>query len=628
MQYKIINGSVSYDGEMVLENIDIEINEHEKIAVVGRNGCGKTSLFKAITGEVELEEGTGDKEFKVINSGSLTIGYLKQIPFEDENRDMLSEVMSVFSRFNKMEERLQELLINIEQKGDVSLIDEHAALSDLYNNSGGLTYKKEAHSMIKRFGFSKEDENKAISEFSGGQRTKIAFIKLLLSKPDILLLDEPTNHLDIETIEWLEDYLKSYKSALVLISHDRMFLERIVDKVYEIEYGESKCYRGKYSDFERQKRDNYLKQQKDHDAQEKEIARIQKVIDRFRYKKNKAKMAQSKIKYLERMKIIDAPNRYDLTTFKADITPRIIGPKEVLFAEKLSIGYNKPLANITVKIDKGERLGIIGSNGTGKSTFLKALIKAVPALSGSFRFGTNVEIGYFDQNLALVAKDISVFDSFKNDFPNLSDTEVRRALGAFLFTQDDVFRSCLTLSGGERVRLALCKIFKKKPNLLILDEPTNHLDIIGKETLESMLKEYSGTVIFVSHDRYFVNKIATKLLIFNSFGAEVFDGTFNEYEEKRKVNTAPNIIETKAEKSISENKNRYLQNKQKEKEKRRAQKLEEMINNIEKEINALREKLLDPLIASDYKKISEIEEKIEGLNKKQDNYFDEWNNIT
>ena len=449
MQYKILNGAVSYDGDMVLENVDIEINDREKIAIIGRNGCGKTTLLKAIMGEVELEEGTGENALAVIKSGRPEIAYLRQTPFENEDEKMIDEVRKVFGGLILMEEKLQRLVDEMGRNSDEKLVAEYSNLNDRFIAQGGLTYKKEYQTMIRKFKFTEEDEQKPVSEFSGGQRTKISFIKMLLSKPDILLLDEPTNHLDIETIEWLEEYLKSYKSALVIVSHDRMFLNKIVDKVYEIEWGETRCYKGDYSAFERQKRERHIKQQKDHDLQKAEIERLTKLIERFRYKATKASMVQSKIKLLEKMQIVDAPDRYDTRTFRANTMPKVESSRQVLNVSNLVIGYNEPLAKVSFNLEKGQKLGIIGGNGVGKSTLVKTIMGKVKPIDGTYQWGYNTDVAYFDQQLAQITGDMTIFDSFSNQYPFMSDTEVRRALGSFQFTGEDVFKSLSTLSGGE-----------------------------------------------------------------------------------------------------------------------------------------------------------------------------------
>ena len=514
MNYKITNGSVSYGAETILEEINFDINEKEKIAIVGRNGSGKSTLLKSIINNDLLSEGIGENKFNIYKEGNPSIGYLKQIDFEDNKITMLDEILKVYKEIIDLEGKIENLVIKMQKDHSEELAKEFSKAQDRYEFLDGYTYKKEYETAISKFGFSNEDKYKSLGEFSGGQRTKIAFIKLLLSKPDILLLDEPTNHLDITTIEWLESYLKSYTKSVVIVSHDRMFLNRIVDKIYEIEYGTITEYSGNYEFFEKQKRVNYERQLKDFEFQQKEIKRLTQIADRFRYKPTKAKMALSKLKQIERMVKIEEPNKYDLKTFKTNFKIELESGNNVLDVNELEIGYEKSLSKVSFKLYKGQKLGIIGSNGTGKSTLLKTLIGNIGTISGSYEFGHNVKIGYFDQQMAQLNSEKTVFDEFYDEFPELTVTEVRNSLAAFMFYGEDVFKKVSMLSGGEKVRLELCKILKTGPNLLILDEPTNHLDIIGKESLENMLKEYKGSLIVVSHDRFFINKISDCILDF------------------------------------------------------------------------------------------------------------------
>ena len=522
MNLKITNGSVEYGAETILEEINIEIKEKEKIAIIGRNGAGKSTLLKAIINNDLLTQGTGEEKFNIYKEGNPVIGYLKQMEFEDDQITMIDEILKVYKPITNLERKIEQIVEKMQTDKSEELAKEYSKAMDRYEFLDGYTYKKEYETAINKFGFSSEDKLKKISEFSGGQRTKIAFIKLLLSKPDILLLDEPTNHLDIETIEWLEQYLKNYSKSVVIVSHDRMFLNKIVNKVYEIEYGVTTAYSGNYTFFEEQKKINYEKQLKDYEYQQKEIKRLNDIVTRFKYKPTKAKMAMSKLKQIERMVKIEAPNKYDLTTFKTNFIIEKQSGKDVLFAKDLEIGYDKTLQKISLNVYRGQKIGIIGENGIGKSTLLKTLVGIIPKISGEFEFGHNVQIGYFDQQMALLDSEKTVLEDFSEEFPNLTTTELRNSLAAFMFYGEDVFKKINMLSGGEKVRLQLCKILKKGPNLLILDEPTNHMDIIGKESLELLLKEYTGTIIFVSHDRFFVNKIADTLLIFTKHQVKQF----------------------------------------------------------------------------------------------------------
>ena len=532
MLYQISNGAVAFGDDVILHSIDFEIRNTEKIAIVGRNGCGKTTLLKLISGEVEMEKLDSDESAFIAKAGNPEIGYLKQIAFDDPDVTLEQEVRKCFVKMDERKAELARAAAELEHDYSDEKVARYTAMEEAFKDDGGYYYEKEYEVMIRKFGFSDDERKKPIRDFSGGQQTKIAFIKLLLSKPDILLLDEPTNHLDVTTIEWLEGYLKSYPKAVVVVSHDRMFLDNVVDVVYEIEYGTARRYPGNYTNFIARKKENYDKQMKDHIAQQKEIERLQRMVTRFKGKPTKTAMAQSKQKAIDRMVIIEAPDKYDNKTFHANFQPEKETGNDVLYTSELAIGYDHPLSVVSLDLKRGEKLGILGGNGLGKSTFLKTIVGKIPALSGEYRFGTNVQIGYFDQQMAMYTSSKTVLDDFWDEYPNLTETEARNALGAFLFSGEDVFKNINMLSGGEKVRLALCKILKTRPNVLVLDEPTNHMDIVGKETLESMLKDYKGTLIFVSHDRYFVKKVATQLLVFEDGTTNLYQFGYEQYQEK------------------------------------------------------------------------------------------------
>lgn len=543
MLYQINNGAVAFGDDVILHSIDFEIRNTEKIAIVGRNGCGKTTLLKLISGEVEMEKLDSDESAFIAKAGNPEIGYLKQIAFDDPDVTLEQEVRKCFVKMDERKAELARAAAELEHDYSDEKVARYTAMEEAFKDDGGYYYEKEYEVMIRKFGFSDDERKKPIRDFSGGQQTKIAFIKLLLSKPDILLLDEPTNHLDVTTIEWLEGYLKSYPKAVVVVSHDRMFLDNVVDVVYEIEYGTARRYPGNYTNFIARKKENYDKQMKDHIAQQKEIERLQRMVTRFKGKPTKTSMAQSKQKAIDRMVIIEAPDKYDNKTFHANFQPEKETGNDVLYTSELAIGYDHPLSVVSLDLKRGEKLGILGGNGLGKSTFLKTIVGKIPALSGEYRFGTNVQIGYFDQQMAMYTSNKTVLDDFWDEYPNLTETEARNALGAFLFSGEDVFKNVNMLSGGEKVRLALCKILKTRPNVLVLDEPTNHMDIVGKETLESMLKDYKGTLIFVSHDRYFVKKVATQLLVFEDGTTNLYQFGYEQYQEKldREASESKNV---------------------------------------------------------------------------------------
>ena len=629
MNYKIINGSISYGAETILEEINLEIKEKDKIGIVGRNGSGKTTLLKALIDNEMLEEGVGEEKFNIYKQGNPNIGYLKQIEFEDKEATLLDEILKVYNNLVLLEKKIEKLSEKMQSNVDEDVINEYTKAMERYEIDGGYTYKKEYETALKQFGFSQEDKRKKISQFSGGQRTKIAFLKLLLSKPDILLLDEPTNHLDIGAIEWLENYLKNYEKSVVIVSHDRMFLDRIVNKIYEIEYASLTEYKGSYTDFERQKRLNYEKQLKDYEYQQKEIKRLQTIADRFRYKPSKAKMAMSKLKKIEQMTIIEEPNKYDLKSFHSNFEIKVESGKKVLTVNNLEIGYDKAIAKISFELYKGQKLGIIGENGIGKSTLLKTLNGNIQPVSGAFEYGYNVKKEYFDQQLEFDNPESTVFEEFSKNFPELTITQIRTILGTFLFTGENVFKEIKVLSGGEKARLNLCKMFKKGPNLMLLDEPTNHMDIVGKESLENILKEYKGTLIFVSHDRYFVNKIADVILEFEPGKVTFFNGNYGEYTEYKNSLKDVNNAETENKKEVKEKKsnNEYFLNKEKNRIKAKINKIEKEIEQLENKVKELEKNMKEETISTDYIKLNELQEEIQKTNEEIEIKLKDWEDL-
>ena len=635
MQYKIQNGAVVFGADVILKNVNFDIKNTEKIAIVGRNGCGKTTLLKLIAGEVDLHKRDSDEDIFIVKSGNPEIGYLKQMAFEDKTITMEEEVRKAFSKILSMQKDLEEKRRLMESDPSEQNIKIYTALHDQFVFLGGYYFEKEYEIVLKEFGFTKEDKKKRLEEFSGGQQTKIAFVKMLLSKPDILLLDEPTNHLDMRTIEWLEQYLKDYKRAVVIVSHDRMFLDRIVDVVYEIEYKTPKRYVGNYSAFVEQKKLNYEKQLKDYKEQQAEIARLNEIVDKFKNKPTKVAMTRSKLKQIEHMDKIEAPDSFDTKSFHTNLTPRVETGKDVLSVRNLVIGYDIPLATISMEAKRGRKYGVIGGNGIGKSTFLKTLTGKVDALGGEFSFGPKVEVGYFDQQMAQYSSDKQVIDDYWDEFPTLTQTEVRNELAAFLFTGDDVFKQVNMLSGGEKVRLALCKIFKTRPNVLILDEPTNHMDIVGKETLEQMLLDYEGTVLFVSHDRYFVKRIADELLVLEEGHVEYYSFGYEEYEEKnaqRNTKYLEQMAFTKETATLKEVKTEkpknYNPGKEESKRRRKLEKLEGEIAVLEEHLEKLKTELSAPENSSDYTRLQEIQSQIEEEEEKLLTLMEEWENYT
>lgn len=626
MRIEIINGSVEYDGNTVLSEINFSVSDKEKIALVGRNGSGKTSILKCISGEVPLVSGTGDEKFSFSISGAPKIGYLQQVSLNDE-LTLRQEILSAYKDVVGLENKLQILLDKMSENPSDENVGAYSRAMERFENIGGYLYKKEYLTAVSKFGFSAEDLDKKLSCFSGGQRTKIALMKLLLEKPDVLLLDEPTNHLDIAAVEWLEGYLKNYKNSVVIVSHDRMFLDRIVGVVYEIEYGVTTRYKGNYTAFLTQKQQAYDKALKDAKWKSAEIDRLRKIVERFRYKATKAAMAQSKLKEIERLGTVETPRRFDTSTFASSFQPEYESVRDALFVKDLVFGYDKPLGEISLAVERGQKIGVIGSNGTGKSTLLKTITGLIPPLSGDVRFGVKTRVGYFDQTIAATKSELSVLEDFRAEFPELNDGEIRKTLGGFLLSGDDVFKCVKDLSGGEKVRLTLSKIFRRRPNFLILDEPTNHMDIIGKETLEKLLMDFSGTVIVVSHDRYLINRVAKSLIVFENGGVRYFDGTFDEYEEREKE-TAEEVAKEKPEKTKKTGGERYVESKEEARRKHRVEFLEKKITALEEELSRAQAKLDDETVNTDYKKVMAVEEEIKTIEEKLDPLITEWTELS
>ena len=626
MGIEIINGSVEYDGNTVLSEINFSVSDKEKIALVGRNGSGKTSILKCISGEVPLVSGTGDEKFSFSISGAPKIGYLQQVSLNDE-LTLRQEILSAYKDVVGLENKLQILLDKMSENPSDENVGAYSRAMERFENIGGYLYKKEYLTAVSKFGFSAEDLDKKLSCFSGGQRTKIALMKLLLEKPDVLLLDEPTNHLDIAAVEWLEGYLKNYKNSVVIVSHDRMFLDRIVGVVYEIEYGVTTRYKGNYTAFLAQKQQAYDKALKDAKWKSAEIGRLRKIVERFRYKATKAAMAQSKLKEIERLGTVETPRRFDTSTFASSFQPEYESVRDALFVKDLVFGYDKPLGEISLAVERGQKIGVIGSNGTGKSTLLKTITGLIPPLSGDVLFGVKTRVGYFDQTIAATKSELSVLEDFRAEFPELNDGEIRKTLGGFLLSGDDVFKCVKDLSGGEKVRLALSKIFRRRPNFLILDEPTNHMDIIGKETLEKLLMDFSGTVIVVSHDRYLINRVAKSLIVFENGGVRYFDGTFDEYEEREKE-TAEEVAKEKPEKTKKTGGERYVESKEEARRKHRVEFLEKKITALEEELSRAQAKLDDETVNTDYKKVMAVEEEIKTIEEKLEPLITEWTELS
>lgn len=619
MNIVIRNAAITLNGNDILTYINFDINEKSKIGIVGENGAGKTTLLRAIIDNELFSEGIGTEKFQIIKNGLFKIGYLSQISIND-NKKLIDVILESFSEIIEIERKLQKIESGL-LTNDVEKYDE---LLNKYKNLGGYTYKKEYELMLTKFGFVEGDKEKYVRDFSGGEKTKIAFIKLLLSKPDLLILDEPTNNLDMETVEWLEEYLSKYKKALIVVSHDRMFLNRIVDTIYDIDYGEVIKYVGNYDYFEKQKKLNYEKLKKEYEFQQKEIKRLTEIYERFRNKPSKSSMALSKLKQIEKMNIIEEPNNINKSTLKINYNDFVASSKKILRMNDLEVGYEKPLFKVNFEVEKGDKIAIIGRNGCGKSTIMKTITGKLTPISGEISYGLHVNPGYFDQTLGFSDENLSIIDEFKKNHPSLLEQEVRSYLALFLFRGEDVFKKVNVLSGGEKARLKLSIIFAYKPNLLILDEVTNHIDMKTKEYLEQILVDYQGTIIFISHDRYFVKKLATKLIIITNNNVTCFDGSYDKYLEK---NTK---IESASENNTFASKILEPKNKQKNNDKevrKEINKLENEIAKLELKIDELKQSTFVEENYSDFNKMQTIMKKIEDLNLELTEKMKHWEEL-
>ena len=509
MLYQITDGTVSAGGHVILSHVDFEIKGNEKIALVGRNGAGKTTLLRLIAGELSLDRDDKRQGLGVTRSRQLTVGMLRQQAFSDR------------------EQTVEEILLAA------------CPFRDTFARER-FEYEQEYDRIFTGFGFSRADKHKKIGDFSGGEQTKIALIRLLLEKPDILLLDEPTNHLDIATIQWLEQYLKCYEHAVVLVSHDRFFLDQVAEAVVEVSDGKLTRYAGNYSEYRAEKRKRIERQRKAWERQKEEEDRLNGVIERFRHKPTKASFARAKKKQLERMERVEKPVEDDVHLFTGDIEPLIPGSKWVFEAAHLKIGYDRALLEITLRIRRGQKIGILGANGAGKSTFLKTVAGLLQPFQEKDQsverrcvLGNNITIGYFDQHSAEIQSEKSVAEHFHDLFPSMTEKEVRNILGMYLFPGKLASRRVSDLSGGEKARLVLAELLQSRPNFLVLDEPTNHMDVQAKETLESAFQAYKGTILFVSHDRYFIRQVAQSVLIFEGNGPMYYPFGYEHYLEKK-----------------------------------------------------------------------------------------------
>lgn len=610
MKLTLSNAKKSYGAHDVLVKAAIQVRDSEKIALVGRNGCGKTTLLKILCGQESMDEGN-----LTIASGT-QIGYLAQITFSSEEHTVYEELLQAFDHIRELEKQLNKQAAVMADDPSEKEIERYAALQQRFEALNGYQYDVELKSVFYHFQFDEEDLKRPLKEFSSGQKTRIALVKLLLSKPDILLLDEPTNHLDIDAIEWLENYIRHYPSAVILVSHDRMFLDRVADEIVEIEFGRTTRYVGNYSQYIKAKEEYLLKNHEAYLRQQADIKRLEELIDKFRYKRSKAAFAQSKIKYLERMDRIE-DSRQDTSRMKAHFKSARKGGKHVLEANDLVVGYDVPLSKVSFELIRNQRMAVYGSNGIGKSTLMKTLVEKLPPLAGSFTYGHQIDVGYFDQESAQMTSENNVLEELWQIAPDATQTEIRNTLASFLFTKDEVFKEMNSLSGGERVRLALAKLMLEHGNLLLLDEPTNHLDIPTKEALEDALSDYDGTILFVSHDRMFLKKMATRILEISD-ESSVYDLTYDEYIEKKKADLLTEAVpEVSRQSSVNDFQDRKVI-------KNRIARLEIMLDEAQKELDEMQELRYEPEYYESYQKMDELEEKISLKEKEIESLMEEW----
>ncbi|EAG5765351.1 ABC-F type ribosomal protection protein [Listeria monocytogenes] len=632
-----------FGAEVILDNIKLEVKTGDRIALVGRNGAGKSTLLKIIAGKMSYDGGTISKP------KSVEIGYLVQNTGLESSKTIWDEMLSVFDSLRKMEADLRKMelrlgepeLYNDPEKYQ-ALMTDYDTLQHTFKESGGYTYEAEIRSVLNGLRFYPEDYEVEIASLSGGQKTRLALAKLLLAKQDILVLDEPTNHLDIETLAWLETYLQNYHGSLLIVSHDRYFLDKVVNQVYEISRTKIDYYKGNYSSFVNQKQAKLEQMWKEFDKQQKQIAKLEDFVARNIVRASTTKRAQSRRKQLEKMDVLGRPQGDEKAAHFGFQFEKQTG-KDVLMVDQLSIGYAKDkriASNLTFEMKRQDSLALVGPNGIGKSTLLKTLIRDIPALSGEFHFGAGVKIGYYDQEQAKLTSNKTVLMELWDDYPELNEVNVRTTLGNFLFSDDDVLKNVQSLSGGEKARLALAKLTLLEANVLILDEPTNHLDIESKEVLEAALIDFEGTILFVSHDRYFINRIASKIVELAPEKATVFLGDYDYYQEKLAEEKELARLDAEdrrkkgeqVEATASVRKLNYQEEKEQQKllrqRKRKLEEIEKSMEETDEKIAELELQLTNPEVFQDHEKALEITQELDAVKADGEKLMEEWEQIS
>lgn len=610
----------------VFSNVKMEINDKDRIAIVGRNGAGKSTLLKIISGEIDFDNG----ERTV--SKDTTIGYLSQEFIVREDLSIYEEMITCFNEIIELEKELEKISYELTSENienNPGLLDKYDRLQNQVLTHKDYHYKSKIDSVLYGLDFDKEVFNKKVSTFSGGEKTRLSMAKLLLSEPDLLILDEPTNHLDMENVAWLENYLSSYNGAIVIVSHDRYFIDKVVSVVYNLEFGKLKKYVGNYSNFLRQYEEDYEKNLKEYVSQKKDIKRLEEFVQKNIARASTSKMAKSRQKVLDKMEIIDNPRKDDKA---ANIEFRIKeqSGRDVLIINDLQVGYEEQVGQkYNFSVYKGDRLAIVGKNGIGKSTLIKTIAKKQKKLDGNIQYGSKVSLGYYDQKQAEFESSKTILNELWDEYPLMKEAEVRTVLGRFLFRGDDVLKIVRDLSGGEKARLQLAKLMLEKNNLLILDEPTNHLDITSKQVLEEALENYEGTILFVSHDRYFINKIANKVFDITEEGYNIYLGNYDYYLEKREQEKiAKRLKEEKIAEAVVKEVNDYVLSKE---EKRRIRKLERtrdelivQIDELESKIKIVNEELMKEEVYTDEVKTQEWNGKLKKLTSELEEKNNSW----
>ena len=630
------NISKSYGIDEILKNVTLSINEGDRVGIIGANGEGKSTLFKILSKQLSFDDG------EIFIDKNKTLGYLAQHLDLDTKNTIYNEMLLVFSDLTRLEEKLLDLENKMNEPYDESKADYHNKIindyntsQELYSHRGGYTYKGEINKVLKGLGFSEEDFDKEISKLSGGQKTRVALCKLLLLSPDILLLDEPTNHLDLEAIEWLEEYLKSYKGTILVISHDRFFLDSVTNRTFQVINGHVNCYNASYTKFLELREKDYESQLKAYNLQQAEIKRQEAIIEKFRsFNREKSiRAAESREKALDRMDKIDAPDE-EKGPAKIKFETSVKSGYDVLHVEKLSksFGDKHLFSNLSLDLKRGEKIALIGENGRGKTTFFNILMDKIKPDSGVKVLGTNVNIGYYDQEQSNLCEDKTIIDEVWDDFPELTTSQVRGALATFLFTGEDVFKTINKLSGGEKCRINLLKLMLSRSNLLLLDEPTNHLDILSREALEEAILSYDGTLIVISHDRYFLNKVINRIVELQEEGTTEYLGNYSYYVEKKlnplRFETYEELANGKTKTQLKEEKRKKREMEKEEKAKKlQIKKLEDEISKNEELLLSLQEDLCKEEIYSNPSESERVNKEIRILEEKIEDLYMKWEEI-